>query len=747
MTGVYFSPDKTKDYGYSPVNSNTNSTTETFFPKEKVSPDASDVLNIGTIYDPATHINYGIRAEYAPNSTPDDPVINVTVQKGGGQTETHAVRIHDINTMNATDLEMFALCAYADDMGFGTGGTFGSWQTLKTYSENAALNGYGSAAGASTQDFATQKKNWNETVARMTNDYANAGMYEQVLNGKALLNMFDAASKENSAGVMDWRTMSCASWDKLLKNVDDFIDAYRERLKAMQAAQLKAAQKAARLAPASHQAAAAQAAWSMAAVMSAVAPQSTDTDIPAVAAAAAYAQSQPQAEPSADSSSEANATAAAGIGGTAAPDPLTKYQEYLLTGNITPGITGTDSTTEVADTGGSEGKKTWYITVFTPDGITCQACTPGEGNELLWQINYKNAGEYEKVRNFLKRFDQDEDLTFASNEKFWKDFLDDKINANTFYNFFEHSVNGSFDSGRSDGDSLYVDETKAAYSAYMAPSFFHESAYSMVSLLTGESMNIYKSSDYSENNPVYTVMGKDDKGNTYEREINVNEVDVHHCSYLEFMALNAHLYDGHMTAETQLAFVVMQQAGGASSDTRMDYAAAVSQLADQSAPGSKNGYTKIYQNWLERLSQFETDGQIQAADKTSAVFKTKENFFNRDDLLDNVAPNAPEAVLKAWQEAAREAGVDGLGRTADGKLSHISQMMAKQAIRWYHDVPEFNDLMGNDIASAIQAAQQALTALNNPLEPAAVKSREVQEQLQKERKFYEQFIDKLSPLL
>ncbi len=43
----------------------------------------------------------------------------------------------------------------------------------------------------------------------------------------------------------DWRTMSAEDWDGLMKDVDDYIEAWRERLKEMKEVQEEAAQKAA----------------------------------------------------------------------------------------------------------------------------------------------------------------------------------------------------------------------------------------------------------------------------------------------------------------------------------------------------------------------------------------------------------------------------------------------------------------------------------------------------------------------
>ena len=43
----------------------------------------------------------------------------------------------------------------------------------------------------------------------------------------------------------DWRDMSGEEWDKMLEGVDNYIDAYKERLKQMKEIQDEAAQKAA----------------------------------------------------------------------------------------------------------------------------------------------------------------------------------------------------------------------------------------------------------------------------------------------------------------------------------------------------------------------------------------------------------------------------------------------------------------------------------------------------------------------
>lgn len=149
---------------------------------------AKDVLGIGFLDVPGTNMKYGMKAEYAEDYSPDNPVIKVTVQTLQG-VEEHLINIKEINPKNASELEMFALCNYADAAGQGTGGTFGSWQTLKYYSDNAVHNGYLKISGT-TDLFKTRKQDWASMVEAMISDYMNGGQYRQALDGEKLMHIF-----------------------------------------------------------------------------------------------------------------------------------------------------------------------------------------------------------------------------------------------------------------------------------------------------------------------------------------------------------------------------------------------------------------------------------------------------------------------------------------------------------------------------------------------------------------------------
>ena len=113
----------------------------------------------------------------------------------------------------------------------------------------------------------------------------------------------------------------------------------------------------------------------------------------------------------------------------------------------------------------------------------------------------------------------------------------------------------------------------------------------------------------------------------------------------------------------------------------------------------------------------------------------------------SVGANAPEEVKQAWMDAAKEIGMNGLGMSGNGMLTHLSQMMVQRAENWMNGIGETNDILGSTVQSAIRATEQALYDLDHPLSPDSVKSIEVQRQQVKERAFYQLFLDKLGALV
>lgn len=185
--GVYTNEYKSK---------NMTKQTDEYSMKMEMAKRDDRILGIGFLHEKNSNISYGMRAEYADNYSEANPVIKVVVRRSNGK-EEYNININDIDPRNATEIEMFALCNYADAKGIGTGGTFGSWQTLNYYRDNAAHNGYFKLTNG-MDSFESVRQDWMAMVQTMIKDYMEAGLYKQSLDGKGLLGIFSRFAQTSS---------------------------------------------------------------------------------------------------------------------------------------------------------------------------------------------------------------------------------------------------------------------------------------------------------------------------------------------------------------------------------------------------------------------------------------------------------------------------------------------------------------------------------------------------------------------
>lgn len=136
-----------------------------------------------------------MHASYAKNSTGENPIILVKVTNEAGAVSKYSVTIHDIDPANASDLEMFALCSYADDQGMGMGETKGSWEALQSYKNQSAANGTATAS-LTLEDFASLRQDCTAIITIMVDQAITNGDYRQVLDGKHILTMFQDCTSE-----------------------------------------------------------------------------------------------------------------------------------------------------------------------------------------------------------------------------------------------------------------------------------------------------------------------------------------------------------------------------------------------------------------------------------------------------------------------------------------------------------------------------------------------------------------------
>lgn len=219
----------------------------------------------------------------------------------------------------------------------------------------------------------------------------------------------------------DWRDMSGEEWDKMLEGVDNYIDAFKERLREMKEMQDEAAQKAAMEAdPEMRTIAASSAALAVATGFDAGASSETEeagevfvedgvdheknwtkklkTDDQTVLMTAKEAQKM-----------ESHA--------------LSKYQEVQLVGTTSVGVSYTSAATECASVDEDDKKeKVWTITCIGADGISSKKCQNGTVLSS-WELKYESPEDAKRVDDFIAGFKKDENLRFAGMKDFWTKFF------------------------------------------------------------------------------------------------------------------------------------------------------------------------------------------------------------------------------------------------------------------------------------------------------------------------------------
>lgn len=120
---------------------------------------------------------------------------------------------------------------------------------------------------------------------------------------------------------------------------------------------------------------------------------------------------------------------------------------------------------------------------------------------------------------------------------------------------------------------------------------------------TGESVNIYKSDNYSSDHPIYILKGLDKDGREFELEIDASKINPDHCSYNELMVRN--LETGRTSPADYLHAVAVRDKSGIQSYFEqkdfISYIKAV--MYDHKRMGSWDSYL-AYDRWMQSLLAF-----------------------------------------------------------------------------------------------------------------------------------------------
>ncbi|MCM1126976.1 MAG: hypothetical protein NC429_10945 [Lachnospiraceae bacterium] len=113
---------------------------------------------------------------------------------------------------------------------------------------------------------------------------------------------------------------------------------------------------------------------------------------------------------------------------------------------------------------------TVFYTYYSPEGIRCireGERDPENPNEkigkdtLQWEIKLDSRDQYDKIMKFLSRFPQEDNFRFATRQLFWNDFLEEKIDMDSFFDFYAWTNDGCPDMGKGEnGEQIGINKER-----------------------------------------------------------------------------------------------------------------------------------------------------------------------------------------------------------------------------------------------------------------------------------------------
>lgn len=151
----------------------------------------SGIIGFGVLDDGTTY-----SAGYASNSTAGNPVIEIRMQRNNGKEELYMVSPRNVDPVSASQIEIFALCAYADSQEIA-GGSAGShtYQKLLTY---AQYGGIGDMRAKSADAFKSTQKDWSSFVSDSRIKALEEAGKAEASWGRALQNLFGKLEQQNA---------------------------------------------------------------------------------------------------------------------------------------------------------------------------------------------------------------------------------------------------------------------------------------------------------------------------------------------------------------------------------------------------------------------------------------------------------------------------------------------------------------------------------------------------------------------
>lgn len=150
----------------------------------------SNVIGLGVLEDGTTYT-----ASYAAGSTAGDPVIEIRMQQRNGKTEVYQVSVNQVDPSNASQLEMFALCAHADaQMIAGCSKDVNSYHLLLRYAQESGAGG----GARNATEFLSNTRDWSAVVTDQAIEALDRDHKVDSDLGKILQNLFEKMKEQNA---------------------------------------------------------------------------------------------------------------------------------------------------------------------------------------------------------------------------------------------------------------------------------------------------------------------------------------------------------------------------------------------------------------------------------------------------------------------------------------------------------------------------------------------------------------------
>ncbi len=178
--------------------------------------------------------SFGMVSSYAAESTKENPIIRVS-SNYGGEKRVYNVCVNEVNPSMASQLEMFALCSYTDDVGITVRGTFGTYSRMKTYAMNGYLND--TFVDLQNPNHVGNAFDWIKMLRTAAQQYLlNVQTYNQYLDANGLADTF--TNWKNKSYAIGAQTYTLQQWDKLIQRIDhaieDIVQEQKEYLEDME---------------------------------------------------------------------------------------------------------------------------------------------------------------------------------------------------------------------------------------------------------------------------------------------------------------------------------------------------------------------------------------------------------------------------------------------------------------------------------------------------------------------------------